>query len=220
MKKLRRKIAGYLSGRPLTLLLYSLIRLIYATMRIRVEGNEVMPNLVREEQGFVGIFWHGRMLMIPFLYPGKCLHILISSHRDGEIMARVLECFGFRLVRGSSGKSGKGALLEMIHLLKQNRDLGIATDGPRGPAEVLKPGVAQLARLSGKPVVPIAFAASRCTRMKSWDRFAIPHPFSRGVFVVGEPLYYREGEEQEQFRQRAEAALHQVTARADGFFQP
>ncbi len=159
------------------------------------------------------------MLMIPFLYTGKWLHILISSHRDGEIMARVLERFGFRLVRGSSGKGGRGALLEMIHLLKQNRDLGIATDGPRGPAEVMKPGVAQLARLSGKAVIPIAFAASRATRMKSWDRFLIPHPFSRGVFIVGQPLYYQQGEEQEQFLLRAEAALHQVTARADGYFK-
>ena len=218
MKSIRRKIATFFTRRALSLLLYSLIRLIRLTMRIKVIGKDVMPSLVRRGEGFAAIFWHGRMLMIPFFYPGSAMHVLISTHRDGEIIANVMKCFGFGLVRGSSTRGGSAALREMVHLLKRNKDLGITPDGPKGPVEVVKQGTAHVAKLSGKAVVPMAFAASRATRMRSWDGFLIPHPFSRGVFVAGDPLYYREGEDLEQFRQRIEAALKQTTALADQHF--
>lgn len=215
MKELRRKIARILSGRPLTLLIYALLRFIHATMRITVVGGDILPDFTRRGEGFIGICWHGRLLMVPFIYPGHTLHVLISTHRDGEIIANVVKRFGFSLVRGSSSKGGKEALKEMVRLGKANKDLAITPDGPRGPAEVLKPGVAQVARLTGKAVVPVAFASSRGKRLSSWDRFLIPYPFSRGGFVTGEPLYYREGEEMEAFRLRIEEALRATTARAD-----
>jgi hypothetical protein len=104
---------------------------------------------------------------------------------------------------------------EMLGLLRSDRDLGIAADGPRGPLEVLKPGAAQLGRLSGKAVIPISFSASFAIRFTSWDRFMLPLPFSRGVYFVGEPLRYEKGEEMEDFRVRIENALLAATARAD-----
>jgi lysophospholipid acyltransferase (LPLAT)-like uncharacterized protein len=103
----------------------------------------------------------------------------------------------------------------MMRLLKSDNDLGIAADGPRGPAEVLKPGAAQLGRLSGKAVIPISFSASRSIRLTSWDRFMIPLPFCRGAFVVGEPVRHEKGEDIEQYRLRIENALREVTALAD-----
>jgi lysophospholipid acyltransferase (LPLAT)-like uncharacterized protein len=106
----------------------------------------------------------------------------------------------------------------MVRLARENCDIGITPDGPRGPAEVVKPGVATLACLTKRPVIPMAYSCSRFKRLSSWDRFMFPYPFSRAVFVWGEPLSCREGEEQEEFRKRVEAALKEVTARADGFF--
>jgi lysophospholipid acyltransferase (LPLAT)-like uncharacterized protein len=197
------------------MLLVILIRLIYATMRVTVAGREILPGFAARGEGYVGVFWHARILMIPFLYPGNGLHILVSQHRDGDIIANILSQFGFYLVRGSSTRGGLDALREMLKLLRADQDLGIAADGPRGPAEVLKPGAAQLGRLSGKPVIPISFAASRSIRLRSWDRFMIPLPFSRGVFVVGEPLRCEKDEEVEAFRLRIENAMVAATARAD-----
>lgn len=153
--------------------------------------------------------------MIPFLYPGKALHILVSQHRDGEIIANILRQFGFCLVRGSSSKGGHDALREMMRLLRADNDLGIAADGPRGPAEVLKPGAAQLGRISGKAVIPISFSASMAFRFTSWDRFMFPLPFSRGVYVVGEPVRHEKGEDVEEYRLRIENALRGITAKAD-----
>jgi len=204
-----------LASRTVTVLFVSLIRLIYATMRITVIGKEILPGFAACGEGYVGAFWHGRILMIPFLYPGKALHILVSMHRDGEIIANILSSFGFHLIRGSSSKGGGDALREMMRLLKADNDLGIAADGPRGPTEVLKPGAAQLGRLSGKAVIPISFSASRFIRLTSWDRFMFPLPFSRGVFVVGEPVRYEKSEDMEAFRLRIESSLRVATANAD-----
>jgi lysophospholipid acyltransferase (LPLAT)-like uncharacterized protein len=177
-----------------------------------------MPSFAERGEGFIGMFWHGRMLMLPFIYPGKRISILISSHRDGEIIANVMKRFGFELVRGSSSKGGTAALREMVSLLKNGSDIGITPDGPKGPAEVVKGGVAQVARISGKAVIPIAFSSSMYLRLKSWDRFLVPLPFSRLVFVVGEPLYFNKGEDVEDFRIRVEKALKDTASRADTYF--
>lgn len=214
---IRRKVNSLLGSFVFSVLIYLILRLLYLTMRITVVGGEIMPTLLRRGEGYVVIFWHARLLMAPFIYPGRAMHVLISVHRDGEIIANVMKCFRFTPVRGSSTSRGKEALLEMVRLLRENRDLAITPDGPKGPAEVLNPGVAHLARLSGKAIVPLAFAASHCKRFSSWDRFLIPYPFSRGVFVVGDPLYYRKGENMESFRLRIEEALRDTTRQADEY---
>lgn len=218
MKELRRKIAVYLSGHTVSAVLHAVIWLLRRTMRVTYIGEAIMPSFAARGEGFIGVFWHGRMLMLPLIYPGSRIHILISSHRDGEIIANIMKRFGFDLVRGSSSKRGLTALREMIALLKSGSDLGITPDGPKGPAEEVKGGVAQLAILSGKAVIPISFAASRRIRFTSWDRFYLPLPFSRLLFVVGEPIYHAAEESLEELRQRIESALREVTATADEYF--
>jgi lysophospholipid acyltransferase (LPLAT)-like uncharacterized protein len=215
MKQLKHRLNLALSSSTVSVLLVLLIRAIYATMRITVVGMDILPGFAARGEGYVGAFWHGRILMIPFLYPGKALHILVGQHRDAEIIANILTRFGFSLVRGSSTRGGREALRVMLKLLASDQDLGIAADGPKGPAEELKPGAAQLGRLSGKAVIPITFAASKAIRFRSWDRFMLPLPFSQGVFVVGEPLRCDNDEEVEQFRIRIETAMREVTSRAD-----
>ena len=157
-------------------------------MRVTYVGESFMPSFAARGEGFIAMFWHARMLMLPFIYPGKKISILISIHRDGEIIANVMKCFGFHLVRGSSKKGGTAALREMLALLKQDKDLGITPDGPKGPAETLKLGTAQVGKLSGKAVIPVTFSANPCFRAKSWDRFMIPYPFSRGVLYAAAPV--------------------------------
>jgi lysophospholipid acyltransferase (LPLAT)-like uncharacterized protein len=211
----RRKLIYRFWGVPGARLIHLILWIMRLTMRVRVDGGEIMRDFTRRGEGFIGIFWHARLIMIPFVYPGKRMNVLIGTHRDGQIIADVMHCFGFRTVRGSSSKGGDKAVKEMVKLLASNNDLAITPDGPKGPAETLKPGVAQIARLTGKAVVPVAFGASRFRRFRSWDRFIIPYPFSKVVFVIGEPLRYIKGEEIEQFRLRIENALKEATERAD-----
>lgn len=219
MKEHLKRLKNRLAGGILPKLLYLLIRALFATIRLRTVGGDIPRAFHDRGEGTIIVSWHGRLLPVPFAYTGKGAHCLISTHGDGEIIANVVKRFGIGVVRGSSSKGGKKAFLEMVQLARDNRDLGITPDGPRGPAETVKPGVARLARLTGRPVVPVAFSCSRAKRFASWDRFMLPHPFSRGIFIWGEPLYYREGEDIESFRLRIERALRETTARADSCFR-
>lgn len=217
-KDLWRKFKKRLAGRFLPKLIYFLIRGIHRTLRIRVVGGEAVQSLHDRQEGIVMVSWHGRLFIGPFAYRGKGAHCLISIHGDGEIVAGVVRCFGIEVVRGSSSRGGDRALRQLVQLARENRDLGITPDGPRGPAESVKPGVAVLARMAGRPVVPLSFSCSSAKRFASWDRFLLPYPFSRAVIVWGAPLYYREGEDLEVFRQRIEQGLRETTAQADGYF--
>lgn len=219
MKKVFKALKSRLPANFLPYLIYLSISALYATMRVKVVGAEIPGEFYRRGEGLIHALWHGRIIVSPFAYCGPGAHVLISTHGDGELIARVMQLFGFRLVRGSSTKGGREAALELLQLARQNRDLIITPDGPRGPIHTVKTGVAQLARRSGLAVIPYAFAASRVKEFRSWDRFLLPYPFSRVVHVFGEPVQYREGEDTESFRLRIEQALQETTARADGHFR-
>lgn len=199
-------------------LVYLVIRALRATMRVRIVGGDIPQAFHDRGEGIINVFWHSRLLLLPFAYTGEKIHVLISSHGDGKIIANVMKKFGFGVVHGSSSKEGKRAYREMMQLARADRDLAITPDGPRGPAEVVKAGAINLALRTGRPVIPLAYSASQAKRFASWDRFMLPYPFSRGVIIWGDPLSCREGEESEEFRQRIEEALRVVTAKADGYF--
>jgi lysophospholipid acyltransferase (LPLAT)-like uncharacterized protein len=217
MKESLKKLKNRLNSGFLPALIYLAVRALYATMRIMVVGGEVPRPFHDKEEGVIVVFWHNRLLMSPFAYMGKDMNVLISSHGDGELIANAMKRFGFHPVRGSSSKGGAEAMIELVRLGRKNSDMAITTDGPRGPAEVVKLGAAHLARLTGRPILPLSFASSRFRRFDSWDRFLLPYPFSLGVFVWGEPLYYRKGEAMEAFRLRIEDALRDTTRRADEY---
>lgn len=150
----------------------AVIRALGRSMRIETRGQEHVDRLYREGKRVIIAFWHSRQLMMPLTYRGTLAHILISQHQDGEIIARIVERFGFKTVRGSSTRGGMEALRELIRLGRAGVDLVVTPDGPRGPAHVAKMGVIQLARASGLPIVPLAFACSKknCSRVgiDSW----------------------------------------------------
>jgi hypothetical protein len=116
------------------------------------------------------------------------MHMLISAHRDGRIIADAVTYFGVDSVPGSSRRGGSAALRTMLKRLAAGECVGITPDGPRGPATQASSGIINLARLSGVPIVPIVFATSRRRVLRTWDRFHLPWPFGRGVFLWGEPI--------------------------------
>lgn len=190
------------------LLAEKVIRLLYRSMRIEVLGWEPVGRILSEGQPVIIAFWHDQLLMMIKGYPGdRNLRILISASKDGELIAKTMARFGFVSVRGSSNRGGSEALKQMLRLIKTRTSLAITPDGPKGPRHSLKPGVAQVALRSGRPVVPLAFACSRGYRFRSWDRFLLPYPFSHGVYSYGEPVYNREGENAEEFMNRLQTAM-------------
>jgi len=137
------------------------IRLLGRTMRIQTEGAAGVDELYRKGHRLIIAFWHGRQLMMPLTYRGTGAHILISQHRDGELIHRIVSRFGFRSVRGSTTRGGVMALRELIRLGRSGVDLVMTPDGPKGPRHVAQIGAVQLAQATGLPIVPLTFSCSK-----------------------------------------------------------
>jgi lysophospholipid acyltransferase (LPLAT)-like uncharacterized protein len=191
------------------------IRLLYLTIRTEVLGENSLRSLWQRGEQVIISLWHDQLLLMVLGYPGKHAKILISSSRDGELLARTLKYFAQDMVRGSSSRGGRAAFRELLNLCKEKTDLVLTPDGPKGPRHKLKDGVVQLARLSGRPVVPMAFVCSRGHRFKSWDRFLLPYPFCRGIYSFGEPVWFDKAEGVERFRERLSAAMCMNQQRAE-----
>ena len=134
------------------------------------------------------------------------------------MLAWILERFGLETAEGSSSRGGALGLRDVLRRVKRGYDVGIAPDGPRGPRRRAKPGVVAAARLSGIPIVPVAFAARPGKSLLSWDRTLVPFPFGRGLFLYGEPIRVpRDADADESARVLAdvESALDRITDRAD-----
>lgn len=184
-----------------------IIRVLYRLMRIELLGLERPQAIWQQDGRIILAFWHEHLLLMIKGYRGPGGKILISSSKDGEIIARTMELFGQGTVRGSSSRGGAAALRALVQLGNEPCDLAITPDGPRGPRRQIKDGLVHLARLSSRPVIPATFVCSRGHRFSSWDRFLLPYPFSRGVYSFGEPVLYQRGEDPEEFRTRLQQAM-------------
>jgi hypothetical protein len=192
------------------------IRLLHLTGRWETLGAEAPQALWDQGKPFILAFWHGRILMMPYCWRrGVPIHMLISHHRDGLLIARTVSHFGIDTVAGSSSKGGSAALRSMLKALKAGESVGITPDGPRGPRMRGSAGIVQVARMAGVPVIPCAFSAKRRKVLGSWDRFILAWPFSGGVFVWGRPLEVPNDADPAAWQQRIEDELNRITAEAD-----
>ncbi|MEO6526018.1 MAG: lysophospholipid acyltransferase family protein [Gemmatimonadaceae bacterium] len=157
----------------------ALIRLLATTWRYRVANDAELRAARAAGRRVIFILWHGELLPLLWHHRGENIAILISEHRDGEIIARIAESLGYATVRGSTTRGGGRALIALMRAIDEGRDAAVTPDGPRGPAHVFAPGAAIAAQRTGALLVPIRAAATSSWRLKSWDRFLIPKPFAR-----------------------------------------
>ncbi len=195
-----------------------LMRVGAATLRRTDLGREHVESCLAKGERAIVAFWHGRLLMMPFVFPGYSATILISHHRDGEYITRIAERLGYTVVRGSATRGGARAFKLLLQCLKDGSHVAITPDGPQGPRQQVKSGVIELSRLSGMPILPVAFGAWPRSILKSWDQFLIPHPFARSVYVWGEPMYVPEAADKdavEKFQAVLAEQLDALVAEAD-----
>ncbi|MEK9172748.1 MAG: lysophospholipid acyltransferase family protein [Nitrospirota bacterium] len=140
---------------------YAAIRALGRTLRIRTLHADRVNAFWQAGRPVILAFWHGRQLMLPLGYGGSRLYILVSEHRDGELIHRIVRRFGFDTVRGSTTRGGARALRQMVRLGRSGAGLAVTPDGPKGPRCVAQAGVVQLAKLTGLPILPYTFAASK-----------------------------------------------------------
>ena len=196
-------------------------RLLVSTLRIKWDDRAgfapgALPGPV------IFCLWHNRLALCMGIWsnyvrrhsPNNGLAALISASRDGALLACTLERFGVQPVRGSSSRRGPQALLELTSWLERGYSLAITPDGPRGPRYIVQPGAVALGQVTGAPVIPVSYRASRKLTMRSWDQFQIPLPFSRCEVILGKPILFPRtvsDEERESLRQQLEQSLRAIT---------
>lgn len=192
------------------------IRLVFFTARKRYDVHPDAKPYMSGEKNVIFTFWHGRLMMMPCLNPPhRQMHVLISQHRDGIFISDVMKEFKFKTIAGSTSKNGREALMAILRALKAGDNVSITPDGPRGPFQIAAAGAAIAAKLSGKPIIPITFSASRHKRARSWDRFMLALPFSRIIFCVGAPIMIDKSMDGEAARLAVEVSMNQQTEFAD-----
>jgi hypothetical protein len=142
-------------------LLYIWLLLLRFTLRVEYINKSPLDELSSKGTGSIVCFWHARLLMMPFAKKWDPIKVLISRHRDGEFIARVMQFFNVGTIRGSYKKMSIASLREIIDNLKAGIDIAITPDGPKGPRYTIKGGIVDLARLSGKTIVPLTYGAGK-----------------------------------------------------------
>lgn len=196
------------------------VRLVYRCNRWERVGYDIADRLLADHRRAIICFWHGRLLMMPYAVRGdRPFHILVSDHRDGKLIARTVRRFGIGVITGSSSRQPVQAVYRVAEICRTYGLPCLTPDGPRGPRMHAAPGPVIAAEMAEAVLVPVSFSTSRRRIIASWDRFLLPLPFGRGVFVVGPEIEVPPGLDaagREILRLRLEKALNDVTREADG----
>ena len=190
-------------GRALIEFGYGLFRLWAKTLRLQLEDPHNGVALVGDRPVIFAI-WHNRLLMLPppfdRWFPTRQSIGLISASRDGDLVSLLIERSGYGTIRGSTSRKGVIALCQLVDALAAGSNVLFTPDGPRGPIYEVSPGVIFVAQKSGAPIVPLHMEYSSCWRLKSWDRFCVPRPFSKVRFILGAALHVETTTDAEQFQ--------------------
>ncbi len=193
-----------------------LLRAWGATWRIETAGPDPLAG---GQTPVVAAFWHRNFAVAAHYYRDRDFSVAVSRSRDGDLIAAVLTALGYHPRRGSSTRGGTAVLRQLYRLVKDGVTVSVQTDGPQGPARVSKIGVVTLARLSQRPITPVAFSASPCLRFRSWDRPLLPLPFARVACLYGAPMAvpeHTDEEAEQRVRERLDAELNRLTDDLDG----
>ncbi len=197
------------------------VRFAYRTSRWQRSGFEEMDACVKRGEPVIFVLWHQRLIMAPYLFDTSLGRIcaLTSAARAGRLAGQILVRLGFETIPMSSHKRHVALSREVLRRTKEGCSIGIAADGPRGPARISSGVPITWARMTGCRVFTVAFAEKKVLKLPTWDKQMLPLPFSRGVLICQEwqetvPKKPTDGEA-EALRQSLEKALDQITDKAD-----
>lgn len=210
----------------LAALIYAYLWVVYRTSRWEMQGYDVVLNNANQQKKQIFLFWHGRISMMSFFKPKNQDTYLISSrHRDGQLMAGLMRHFGIKMIYGSSRRAGSSkdrggreALVQAMRKLKENAALALTPDGPRGPRMRVGGHVVDIAKRTGAEIIPMSFSSTHGKLFDSWDRFFLPLPFGKMIYLAGNPITIvpdADSEMVEKTRKKIEDDLNALTRQAD-----
>jgi lysophospholipid acyltransferase (LPLAT)-like uncharacterized protein len=196
---------------------YLVVLLIGRSLRWEVFGKQNYDEAVRRGKSFIVTFWHREIFPAVWYWRQRGMVVMVSQNFDGEFISNVIHRHGYATARGSSSRGASRVLVEMVRTLRQGREAAVTPDGPRGPRFVAKPGVVQLARLSGACILCFHIVPERCwVFRKSWDQTEFPRPFTRIAIFIAPPIEVpRNADEKQQAKhlQTVQSTLDQLVAR-------
>lgn len=186
------------------LILRIAVSIVLRTVSVRWENRAALDTCVAQGLPCVLVFWHGSMLFPWWYLRRRNGAALVSMSKDGQLLADLLEAWGYRVLRGSSSRGNKEAMQSMRDALSDGHLLCVTPDGPRGPMHEMKMGALRAAQTMEVPLLMISVGYRRCWRLKSWDRFEVPVPFTRATVRVTGPLRIDAGLEGEALDEQRE----------------
>lgn len=169
-------------------LLALVLRIWFSTCRVRVHNGEYFLPIQNGRSTGIGVCWHFSLVYVVYYIRKLSVSVMVSASKDGEYISRFVKHLGFSVVRGSRNRKGLDALKKLIRVVQSRQNCALVADGSQGPARVVQPGALLLSSKSSAPVIPVTWSASRYFSFKSWDRTAIPKPFSTIDLFFGEPI--------------------------------
>lgn len=197
---------------------------VYKTSKVNLKNRKKIENLLERKESFIYSFWHDQLLMCPLTWQSNSsIKVLISKHRDGDIIAQLISNLGFEAIRGSTHKTNKiknkGGLLsarKMIKSLKNGISIGISPDGPKGPRHKVSEGILSISRLSKSVILPVGIGFKKKWVLNTWDKFIIPKPFNEITVVWGDPISAITNEKNNhQLKIKLESKMNNLTAQAN-----
>lgn len=195
------------------------VRMVGKTTKFDMSGVEKFYKVFEKDNSLIMIAWHGRVALLPYFWDNKRkLKALVSPHRDGQLIAKLLKSFGLGVIGGSTNNNANGAAISLMRTLKKNDSIAIIPDGPRGPAMKLSMSPIYYAQKTGKPIVGMGYSIKGSKLARSWDSMLIPPIFSKGITFATEPFYIPKDAtkaELEKYRLQIEKNLNDLMYDAD-----
>jgi lysophospholipid acyltransferase (LPLAT)-like uncharacterized protein len=190
------------------------IRALNATLRVK----HVRADNITKTPQYILAFWHQHLMMMLHSRFRKPIAVMSSSSRDGDIAVAVYWTYGVKSVRGSSTRGGSAALREFIRCARNGYNLVFTPDGPKGPPREVKDGVIFVAQATGVPIVPVAYMPKRRKYLRSWDRMIVPIPFTRAIYLYGDPITIPRDANGEEWKAKLRDSLNALSAELETNF--
>jgi lysophospholipid acyltransferase (LPLAT)-like uncharacterized protein len=169
-------------------ILHWALKVLCKTLKIRNKNSVHVERLIKENKNFVLAFWHGTMIIPWYVHRDRRFVALVSRSKDGALLDKILRKWNYNVTRGSSHRGGSAALSAMINAAISEGSILITPDGPRGPANIMKPGAVIVAKKANIPLILLGVHHSRKKILKSWDRFEVPFFFSNVNLIYSDPI--------------------------------
>jgi lysophospholipid acyltransferase (LPLAT)-like uncharacterized protein len=200
--------------------LYYILTFLCKSLKVVRQNKEAIDKLSKDNQNYVLAFWHGTMILPWYLHGSQNFAALTSKSKDGDLLAKILKKWKYKVIRGSSSTGGEVALGIMVDYAKNKYSVAITPDGPRGPRHDFKAGAVVTAKKAGIPMILAGVGFKRKKFLSNWDKFEIPYFFSKARIIYSEPIYVNKGltyEETSEVIVKCNAEMNRLQTQAQDF---